>query len=56
MVIPWALAAMSVAYNVPGADGRIRLDGPTIANIYLGTITSWNDAAIKKLNPKLTLP
>ena len=56
MVIPWALSATSVAYNVPGAGGRIRLDGPTIANIYLGKITNWNDAAIAKLNPKLTLP
>jgi phosphate transport system substrate-binding protein len=56
VVIPWALSATSVAYNVPGAGGRIRLDGPTIANIYLGKITSWNDAAIAKLNPKLTLP
>jgi phosphate transport system substrate-binding protein len=32
------------------------LDGATIASIYLGEITQWNDAAIKKLNPKLTLP
>ncbi len=29
---------------------------PTVASIYLGEITKWNDARIKKLNPKLTLP
>jgi phosphate transport system substrate-binding protein len=56
VVIPWALAATSIPYNLPGLGGRLRLDGPTIANIYLGKITQWNDAAIKALNPKLTLP
>ena len=56
VVIPWALAATSIPYNLPGVDGRCSLNGPTLANIYLGTITSWNDAAIKKLNPKLTPP
>jgi len=32
------------------------LDGATIASIYMGEITKWDDARIKKLNPKLTLP
>jgi phosphate transport system substrate-binding protein len=32
------------------------LDGPTLASIYLGEIAKWNDAAIKRLNPKLSLP
>ena len=56
VVIPWALSATSVPYNVPGAGGRIRLDGATLAGIYLGKITSWNAPAIKKLNPSLNLP
>ena len=56
VVIPWALSATSVPYNLPGLNGRLRLDGPTIAKIYLGQITNWDDAAIKALNPKLTLP
>jgi len=56
VVIPWALAAVSIPYNLPGLNGRVRLDGATLANIYLGSITSWNDPAIRKLNPKLTLP
>ena len=56
VVIPWALAAMSVPYNLPGVDARLRLNGPTLANIYLGKITNWNDPAIKGLNPKLNLP
>ncbi len=56
VVIPWALAATSVPYNLPGLNGRLKLDGTTLANIYLGKISRWNDAAIKKLNPKLSLP
>ena len=56
VVIPWALAAVSIPYNLPGLNGRLHLNGATLANIYLGSITSWNDPAIKKLNPKLTLP
>jgi phosphate transport system substrate-binding protein len=36
--------------------GQLVLDGPTLAAIYLGDIKTWNDPAIKKLNPKLALP
>jgi len=43
--------------NLPGLGaGQMTLDGPTIANIYLGKITKWNDPAIAKLNPVLKLP
>jgi phosphate transport system substrate-binding protein len=56
VVIPWALAAESIPYNLPGLNGRLRLSGQLIANIYLGKITNWNAAAIKSLNPKLNLP
>jgi phosphate transport system substrate-binding protein len=56
VVVPWALSATSIPYNLPGIGGRLRLDGATLANIYLGKITQWNDAAIKTLNPKLNLP
>ena len=54
--IPVAFGAVTVSYNVPGLKSGLKLDGPTIANIYLGTITNWNDAAIAKLNPGLKLP
>lgn len=36
--------------------GELVLDGNTLSKIFLGEITSWDDAAIKKLNPKLKLP
>jgi phosphate transport system substrate-binding protein len=43
--------------NLDGvAPGQIVLDGPTLANIFMGKITSWDDAAIKKLNPTVKLP
>jgi phosphate transport system substrate-binding protein len=43
--------------NLPGIKpGQMTLDGPTIADIYLGKITKWDDPAIAKLNPGVTLP
>jgi phosphate transport system substrate-binding protein len=54
--IPWALSATSIAYNVPGAPVHLNLDGPTIAKIFLGQITNWNDPAIKALNKGASLP
>jgi phosphate transport system substrate-binding protein len=43
--------------NLPGIKpGDITLDGPTIAKIFLGDITKWNDPAITKLNPGVKLP
>jgi phosphate transport system substrate-binding protein len=38
------------------APGQLVLDGPTLASIFLGKIAKWNDPAIKRLNPALTLP
>ena len=54
--VPWALAATLVSYNVKDAPAKLKLDGPTLANIYLGKITKWNDPAIGKLNPGASLP
>ncbi len=43
--------------NLEGIQsGAITLDGETLANIFLGKITSWDDEAIKKLNPGVKLP
>jgi phosphate transport system substrate-binding protein len=54
--IPVAFGAITVSYNVPGVKAGLKLDGPTIANIYLGNITKWNDPAITSLNPGISLP
>jgi phosphate transport system substrate-binding protein len=52
--VPVAMGAVSVGYNLP-IDG-LKLDGATLAGIYLGQITEWNDARIATLNPGVTLP
>jgi phosphate transport system substrate-binding protein len=54
--IPWALSATTVAYNIPGAPVHLRLDGATIAKIFLGDISNWNDPAIAALNPGASMP
>jgi phosphate transport system substrate-binding protein len=53
---PVAFGAITVSYNLPGVNTGLKLDGPTIANIYLGKIKTWNDPAIAKLNPGMKLP
>jgi phosphate transport system substrate-binding protein len=54
---PMIIGGVVPVVNIKGvAPGQLHLDGATVAAIYLGDITQWNDAAIKKLNPKLTLP
>ena len=53
---PVAFGAITVSYNLPGVKSGLKLDGTTIANIYLGKIKTWNDTAIKRLNPGMSLP
>ena len=53
--VPMVFGAVTVAYNVKGLS-NLTLDGPTLANIYLGKITTYNDPAIKALNPGTNLP
>jgi len=53
--IPTVAGAVVVSYNLPG-DPKLKLDGPTLAGIYLGTITKWNDPAIAGQNPDVSLP
>jgi phosphate transport system substrate-binding protein len=54
--IPETIGAITVAYNLPGISTGLKLTGPVVADIFLGTITNWNDPAITALNPDLTLP
>ncbi len=53
--IPTVAGADVVAYNLPG-DPHLKLDGETVASIFLGTVTKWNDPKIAALNPGVTLP
>jgi phosphate transport system substrate-binding protein len=54
--IPTVLGSVVPAYNIPGVSGEIKFTPNTLAGIYLGRITSWNDAALAKDNPGLKLP
>ena len=56
MHIPTVLGAVVVTYNVPELKRPLRLDGTTLADVFLGKITSWNDARIAALNPGTKLP
>ncbi|QAU22935.1 phosphate ABC transporter substrate-binding protein PstS [Dyella sp. M7H15-1] len=54
---PDVIGGIVPAFNVADvAPGALVLDGTTLADIYLGKITTWNDPAIAKLNPSLHLP
>jgi phosphate transport system substrate-binding protein len=57
MQFPTVIGGTVPVVNIAGiAPGQMKLDGQVLADIYLGKITKWNDAAIKALNPDLTLP
>jgi phosphate transport system substrate-binding protein len=54
---PMVMGAIVPVVNLEGVKpGDMVLDGATLADIYLGKITKWDDAAIKKLNPNVKLP
>jgi len=54
---PMIIGGVVPVVNVKGVGpGQLHLDGATIAAIYLGDITKWDDPQIKRLNPKLALP
>jgi phosphate ABC transporter phosphate-binding protein len=54
--IPETIGAVAIAYNLPGVSNGLKLNSTVIAGIYLGTITRWDDTAIKQLNPTANLP
>jgi phosphate transport system substrate-binding protein len=54
--IPMFFGAITVAYNVSGLDKGLKLDGPTVADIFLGKIETWDDPAIARLNSGVKLP
>jgi phosphate transport system substrate-binding protein len=54
--IPTVLGAVTVSYNVSGVDKGLKLDGATVANIFLGKIKKWNDPAIAQVSGNSSLP
>ena len=54
---PMVMGGIVPVINVEGiSSGQMTLDGPTLANIFMGRIRKWNDPAIARLNPGLSLP
>ncbi len=54
---PAVIGGVVPVVNIKGIEsGKLKLDGETLAKIYLGEIKKWNDAKIKELNPALDLP
>ena len=54
--IPTVLGSVVPAYNVPGVKTDLKFNGKVLGDIFLGKITTWNDPAIAKLNPGISLP
>jgi phosphate transport system substrate-binding protein len=53
--IPIVAGGVAIIYNLPNSP-KLKLDGDTLAAIYLGNITKWNDPKIAALNPGIALP
>jgi len=53
---PIAFGAITVSYNLSGVGTGLKLDGPTLAKIFLGKVKTWNDPAITGSNPGVKLP
>lgn len=53
---PTVLGAVVPTYNIPGVSQDLKFSGTTLADIYLGKITKWNDNALTKDNPGVKLP
>jgi phosphate transport system substrate-binding protein len=53
---PTVLGAAVPVYNIPGVSTQLKFTGALLADIYLGKVTKWNDAAITKVNPGASLP
>ena len=54
--LPTVLGADVPIYNLPGVSTELKFTGAVLADIFLGKITKWNDAALVKLNPTAKLP
>src|SRR3989442_9769798 len=53
--LPTVAGAVVVTYNLPG-NPKLKLDGPTLVDIFMGKVPKWNDQRIAALNPEVKLP
>ncbi|MDQ6736656.1 MAG: phosphate ABC transporter substrate-binding protein PstS [Gemmatimonadota bacterium] len=56
MHFPTVLGGVAITYNLPGVTRPVRLTGDVLADIFLGSITKWNDSRIVALNRGVSLP
>jgi phosphate transport system substrate-binding protein len=56
MQFPATVGGVVLAYNLPGFSGEIKLDGVTLAEMFLGKEKMWNDSRIARMNPGVRLP
>lgn len=54
--LPTVVGSVVPAYNLPSVDANLQFTGPLLADIFLGTITRWNDPALVAVNPGVLLP
>jgi phosphate transport system substrate-binding protein len=54
--IPVDLGGVAISYNVPGAPANLKLDGPTLAGIFDGSITNWDSPLIASVSGVSNLP
>ena len=55
--IPTVIGSVVLTYNLPSVGTtKLRIDGPTVADIFLGKLTKWNDRRLAALNPGVNLP
>ncbi|MGI8749260.1 MAG: phosphate ABC transporter substrate-binding protein PstS [Thermoleophilaceae bacterium] len=54
--VPSVFGAVTVSYNLDGVKAGLKLDGKTVAGMFLGKVKNWNDPAVAKLNSGMKLP
>jgi phosphate transport system substrate-binding protein len=54
--IPTVLVGIVPIYHVPGVKGNLQFSGPVLADIFLGSIKTWDDPTLKEINPCQSLP
>jgi phosphate transport system substrate-binding protein len=56
VLVPMTGGSVAVTYNLPGVESGLKLSRDVLSKIFLGELQQWNDPAIAKLNPGVTLP
>ncbi len=56
LTIPESIGAAVPIYNLPGVSATLKFTGQILAEIYLGTMTNWNNSQLQAINPGVVLP